>query len=84
MHFMVTMEVKRSCFASLVEEQYDYFMNCFCNAQKEFADLPEEKQPGKLVQFPADVCTICFYMQYLDEFKLILCHSEGTFFKTYR
>lgn len=73
---------KEELFASLIEEQYDYFMNCFCNAQKEFADLPEEKQPENLSTVSGGCMhdMLLYAYKYLDEFKLILCHSEGTRF----
>ena len=39
---------KEDLFEALVGEQYDYFMERFCRAQQEFADLPAEEQPEHL------------------------------------
>ena len=36
---------KEELFEALVGEQYDYFMDCFRNAQYDFAALPPEEQP---------------------------------------
>ena len=73
---------KEDLFEALVGEHYDFLLNCFCNAQKEFADIPPEKQPDNL----ASVSGGCMYemllyaYEHLTEFKLILCCSEGTRF----
>lgn len=73
---------KHDLFEALVGEQYDYFMNCFRNAQKQFAELPPEEQPDNL----SNISGKCMYemllyaYEHLNEFKLILCHSEGTRF----
>lgn len=73
---------KEELFEALVGEHYDYFMNCYCTAQRDFAALPPEEQPNHLGVTSGN----CMYdmLQYayehLNEFKLILCHSEGTRF----
>ena len=73
---------KEALFEALVGEQYDYFLNCFCQAQKDFAELPPEKQPDSL-STPSGECMydmLLYAYNHLNEFKLILCHSEGTRF----
>ena len=39
---------KEDLFEALVGEQYDFLLNCFCKAQKEFAEIPPEEQPNNL------------------------------------
>ena len=51
---------KEDLFEALVGEHYNFLLERFCKAQKEFAEIPPEEQP--------------------NEFKLILCCSEGTRF----
>ena len=73
---------KEELFEALVGEQYDYTMNRFCKAQQEFADLPPEEQPDNLT----DISGACMHdmlvyaYEHLNEFKIILCKSEGTRF----
>ncbi|MCB7523196.1 TetR/AcrR family transcriptional regulator [[Clostridium] hylemonae] len=73
---------KEELFEALVGEQYDYIMNRFCKAQQEFADLPPEEQPDNLT----DISGACMHdmlvyaYEHLNEFKIILCKSEGTRF----
>ena len=67
---------KEDLFEALIGEQYDFFLDCFCRAQKEFADIPPEEQPDNLT----DISGECMYEMLLNEFKLILCRSEGTRF----
>ena len=73
---------KEDLFEALVGEQYDFLLNCFCKAQKEFADIPPKEQPDNLT----DISGECMYemllyaYDHLNEFKLILCRSEGTRF----
>ena len=73
---------KEELFEALVGEQYDYFMNCFCKAQQVFADLPPEEQPDRLGTISGACMNdmLLYAYSHLDEFKLILCHSEGTRF----
>ena len=73
---------KEALFEALVCEQYDYFMNRFRSAQQEFADLPPNEQPDHLTT-TSGLCMhdmLIYAYEYLNEFKLILCHSEGTRF----
>lgn len=73
---------KEDLFEALIGEQYDFFLDCFCRAQKEFADIPPEEQPDNLT----DISGECMYemllyaYEHLNEFKLILCCSEGARF----
>ncbi len=73
---------KEDLFEALVSEQYDYFMNCFCKAQQEFADIPLEEQPNNLSTTSGECMheMLLYAYAHLNEFKLILCHSEGTRF----
>ncbi len=73
---------KEDLFEALVGEQYNYFMDCFCKAQKEFAELPLEEQPNNLTTTSGECMydMLLYAYEHLNEFKLILCHSEGTRF----
>lgn len=73
---------KEALFEALVGEQYDYFMNCFCHAQQEFAALPAENQPKELSTISGSCMheMLLYAYAHLKEFKLILCHSAGTRF----
>lgn len=73
---------KEDLFESLVSEQYDYFMNCFRKAQQDFADLPPDQQPDNLSSISGECMhdMLLYAYDHLNEFKLILCHSEGTRF----
>jgi len=76
---------KEDLFEALVREQYDYFMNRFCEAQQEFADIPPEEQPDKLSTVSGECMhdMLLYAYAHLEEFKLILCHSEGTRFSAF-
>lgn len=73
---------KEELFEALVGEQYETFMNCYRKAQEDFAMLPPEEQPESM----GDITGRCMHdmllytYENLDEFKLILCCSEGTRF----
>lgn len=73
---------KEALFEALVGKQYDTFMECYCKAQEEFAKLPPDEQPDNM----SDISGKCMHdmllyaYENLDEFKLILCSSEGTRF----
>lgn len=73
---------KEALFEALVGGQYDYLMNCFCKAQQEFAGLPPEEQPDNLTGVSGDCMhhMLLYAYRHLNEFKLILCRSEGTRF----
>mgnify|MGYP000767929283 FL=1 len=73
---------KEELFEALIGEHYAYLLNCFHKAQKEFAQLPYERQPEVM----SDISGACMFemlhyaYEHLDECKLILCCSEGTKF----
>lgn len=73
---------KADLFEALVGEHYNFLLSCFSRAQKEFAEIPLEEQPDNLTS----VSGVCMYemllyaYEHLNEFKLILCCSEGTRF----
>ena len=73
---------KEALFEALVGDKYEYFLGCFCKAQKEFADLPPEDQPSNLGTISGECMhdMLMYAYENLKEFKLILCHSEGTRF----
>lgn len=72
---------KEDLLEALVGEQYDYIMNRFCKAHQEFADLPPEEQPDHLTDSGACMHDMLVYAyEHLNEFKIILCKSEGTRF----
>ena len=73
---------KEDLFEALVSEQYDYFIDCFYKAQQEFADIPPEEQPDNLSTTSGECMheMLLYAYEHLNEFKLILCHSEGTRF----
>ena len=73
---------KEELFEALVGKHYDYILNRFKGAQKEFAELPPNQQPKVM----GEISGICMYdilhysYEHLDECKLILYCSEGTKF----
>ncbi len=73
---------KEDLFEALVSEPYSSFMNCFCKAQQEFADMLPEEQPKNLGTISGECMhkMLLYAYEHLNEFKLILCHSEGTRF----
>ncbi len=72
---------KEALFEALVQEQYDWMLDCFRKAQREFAGLPQQEQPDQLgtISGVSDDMLLYAY-EHLEKFKLILCHSEGTRF----
>ena len=73
---------KEELFESLVGEQYEYFLNCFIRAQRDFAALPREEQPETMSKI-SGACMhemLRYAYEHLVVFKLILCRSEGTRF----
>ena len=71
---------KEELFGALVDEQYRYVMEHFCQAQDEFAELPAEEQPDHLSEISGDcMLDVLLYSQdYQDEFQLLLRCAEGT------
>lgn len=73
---------KEALFEALVGSHYDAFMGCFCKAQQEFAGLSPEEQQNALGVVSGNCMydMLLYAYEHLDEFRLILCHSEGTRF----
>ena len=73
---------KEELFEALVEEQYDTFMGAYKNAMREFAELPPEQQPENVgtISYRCMHSMLLYAYDNLEEFKLLLCSSEGTRF----
>lgn len=71
---------KEELFGALVDEQYHYVMEHFCQAQNEFAELPAQEQSEHISEISGDCMlnVLCYAQEYPDEFHLLLCCSEGT------
>lgn len=73
---------KEELFEALVSRHYDFIINRFKDAQREFAQLPHEKQPEVM----GDISGLCMFdmlyyiYEHPEECRLILCCSEGTRF----
>ena len=73
---------KEQLFEALAGRHYEYILNRFQKAQKEFAGLPPHRQPEDM----SEISGLCMYdilhyaYDHLEECKLILCCSEGTKF----
>lgn len=73
---------KEQLFEALVGKQYETFMDCFRTAQQDFAMLPPEEQPDNMGEISGQCMheMLLYAYENLDEFKLLLCCSEGTRF----
>lgn len=73
---------KEELFEALVGKQYETFMNCYRKAQQDFAGLSPREQPDNMGEISGRCMEDMLHFAYenLDEFKLILCCSEGTRF----
>ena len=73
---------KEDLFEALVGEHYNFLLERFCKAQKEFAEIPPEEQPDNLSSTSGECMyeMLLYAYEHLNEFKLILCCSEGTRF----
>ena len=73
---------KEALFEALVGEHYNFLLERFCRAQKEFADISPEEQPDNLTSTSGECMyeLLLYAYEHLNEFKLILCCSEGTRF----
>ena len=71
---------KEELFGALVKEHYDHFLSMFRGAQGDFARIPSQEQPEKLASISGDCMFEMLHYAYahLEEFKLIICSSEGT------
>lgn len=73
---------KEELFEALVGQQYETFMYCYCRAQEDFAKLPPGEQPEKMGSISGKCMhdMLIYAYENLEEFKLLLCCSEGTRF----
>lgn len=71
---------KEALFDDLVNEQESYFLARFNEAQDAFAELPHEEQSSHVSEISGRcIDHLLEYMyEHTDEFKLLLCCSEGT------
>lgn len=76
---------KEALFASLVEEHAKAIMNIFMSAQEEFVKLPSEVQAKHMgVESRSSLNSIIDYIyNHFDEFKLLICKSEGTSYENF-
>ena len=73
---------KEELFEALVGKHYNFLLDRFCKAQKEFAETSPEEQPDKLTSTSGECMyeMLLYAYDHLNECKLILCKSEGTRF----
>ena len=76
---------KEALFAALVEEHAKAIMNIFMSAQEDFEELPEEEKINHMgVESRTSLNKIVDYIyEHFDEFKLIICKSEGTSYENF-
>lgn len=76
---------KEALFAALVEEHAKAIMNIFMSAQEDFEKLPDEEKPNHMgVESRTSLNEIVDYIyEHFDEFKLIICKSEGTSYENF-
>lgn len=76
---------KEALFAALVEEHAKAIMNIFMSAQESFEELPEEEKANHMgVENRTSLNEIVDYIyEHFDEFKLIICKSEGTSYENF-
>ena len=76
---------KEALFAALVEEHAKAIMNIFMSAQEDFEKLPEEEKANHMgVESRTSLNEIVDYIyEHFDEFKLIICKSEGTSYENF-
>ena len=73
---------KEELFEALVGEQYNYMITCYRKAQEDFANLPPDEQPKHMSEISGECMhdMLLYAYDHLEEFKLLLCCSEGTRF----
>ena len=73
---------KEELFEALVGEHYEHFMHCYREAQEDFAALLPEEQPRRMSEISGECMydMLLYAYDHLEEFKLLLCCSEGTRF----
>lgn len=76
---------KEALFAALVEEHAKAIMNIFMSAQESFGELSDEEKINHIgVESRTSLNEIVDYIyEHFDEFKLIICKSEGTSYENF-
>lgn len=76
---------KEALFAALVEEHATAIMNIFMSAQEDFEMLDEKDKANHMgVESRKSIDAILDYVyEHFDEFKLIICKSEGTCYENF-
>lgn len=76
---------KEALFAAIVEEHAAAIMKIFMSAQEEFSQLPKEVQARHMgVESRTSLDMIIDYIyEHFDEFKLLICKSEGTSYENF-
>ena len=76
---------KEALFAALVEEHAAAIMKIFMSAQEQFGELPKEVQAQHMgVESRSSLNNIIDYIyEHFDEFKLLICKSEGTSYENF-
>lgn len=76
---------KEALFAALVEEHAKAIMNIFMSAQESFEELSDEEKINHMgVESRTSLNEIVDYIyEHFDEFKLIICESEGTSYENF-
>lgn len=76
---------KEALFAALVEEHAKAIMNIFMSAQESFEKLSDEEKINHMgVESRTSLNEIVDYIyEHFDEFKLIICKSEGTSYENF-
>ena len=76
---------KEALFAALVEEHAKAIMNKFMSAQESFGELSDEEKINHMgVESRTSLNEIVDYIyEHFDEFKLIICKSEGTSYENF-
>lgn len=76
---------KEALFAALVEEHAKDIMNIFMSAQESFEELSDEEKINHIgVESRTSLNEIVDYIyEHFDEFKLIICKSEGTSYENF-
>ena len=76
---------KEALFAALVEEHAKAIMNIFMSAQESFGELSDEEKINHMgVESRTSLNEIVDYIyEHFDEFKLIICKSEGTSYENF-
>lgn len=71
---------KKDLFKALVDEEYNFLLNGYKKALKDFENLPNEEKPSQMGNAGRDCMKkmIYYYNNHKDAVKLILQCSEGT------